>query len=96
MSDPNANIKFGVMVLAGAAVAYIMYKQYQKFYSMQKDETNACRDLLQSIKQQCSTPKELLRKVANAMVQKMHEGLKVRSGARLKMLESYVDKLPTG
>ena len=96
MSDNGTMIKVGVMVLAGAAVAYVMYKQYQKYYSMQKEGTSACGALIQSIRQQCSTPRELLQNVADAMLHEMHEGLKVRDGAKLKMLESYVDKLPTG
>jgi hypothetical protein len=44
----------------------------------------------------CETPPSMLREVAAEMAREMGAGLEKDGGSRVKMLLSYVDKLPTG
>ncbi|ONM28996.1 hexokinase1 [Zea mays] len=44
----------------------------------------------------CETPPSMLREVAVEMAREMGAGLEKDGGSRVKMLLSYVDKLPTG
>ncbi|PUZ58439.1 hypothetical protein GQ55_5G509800 [Panicum hallii var. hallii] len=48
------------------------------------------------LREKCETPPALLREVASAMAHEMGAGLEKEGGSRVKMLLSYVDKLPTG
>ncbi|XP_006643859.1 hexokinase-8 [Oryza brachyantha] len=48
------------------------------------------------LRERCATPASLLRDVASAMADEMGAGLEEEGGSRVKMLLSYVDKLPTG
>uniref|UniRef100_A0A0E0MSH1 Phosphotransferase n=1 Tax=Oryza rufipogon TaxID=4529 RepID=A0A0E0MSH1_ORYRU len=48
------------------------------------------------LRERCATPASLLRDVAAAMAGEMGAGLEKEGGSRVKMLLSYVDKLPTG
>jgi len=48
------------------------------------------------LREKCETPAALLREVASAMAHEMGAGLEKEGGSRVKMLLSYVDKLPTG
>nr|CAB3471904.1 unnamed protein product [Digitaria exilis] len=48
------------------------------------------------LRDKCETPLPLLREVALAMAHEMGAGLQKEGGSRVKMLLSYVDKLPTG
>nr|CAB3475927.1 unnamed protein product [Digitaria exilis] len=48
------------------------------------------------LRDKCETPLPLLREVASAMAHEMGAGLEKEGGSRVKMLLSYVDKLPTG
>lgn len=48
------------------------------------------------LRERCETPPELLREVASEMAHEMSAGLEKEGGSRVKMLLSYVDKLPTG
>ncbi|XP_026397253.1 hexokinase-1-like [Papaver somniferum] len=52
--------------------------------------------ILKEFREQCATPIEKLRQVADAMTAEMHAGLASEGGSKLKMLNSYVDNLPTG
>ncbi|KAJ3673273.1 hypothetical protein LUZ60_006647 [Juncus effusus] len=52
--------------------------------------------LLTEIEAKCALPIEKLREVAEAMTKEMHTGLASEGGSKLKMLLSYVVKLPTG
>ncbi|CAL9764331.1 unnamed protein product [Musa acuminata subsp. burmannicoides] len=52
--------------------------------------------LLKELEERCATPLGKLRQVADAMMVEMHAGLASEGGSKLKMLISYVDKLPTG
>lgn len=48
------------------------------------------------LREKCATPASLLRDVVSAMADEMCAGLEKEGGSRVKMLLSYVDKLPTG
>lgn len=48
------------------------------------------------LRERCATPAALLWDVAAAMADEMRAGLEEEGGSRVKMLLSYVDKLPTG
>ncbi|THU51075.1 hypothetical protein C4D60_Mb06t27200 [Musa balbisiana] len=52
--------------------------------------------LLKELEERCATPLGKLRQVADAMMVEMHAGLASEGGSKLKMLISYVDKLPNG
>ncbi|KAI3932377.1 hypothetical protein MKW92_010312 [Papaver armeniacum] len=54
------------------------------------------KKILKEFEEQCATPIEKLRLVADAMTAEMHAGLASEGGSKLKMLNSYVDNLPTG
>lgn len=52
--------------------------------------------ILKELEDNCATPIERLRLVAEAMTVEMQAGLVSEGGSKLKMLISYVDNLPTG
>lgn len=52
--------------------------------------------MVADLRENCATPASLLRDVAAAMADEMCAGLEKEGGSRVKMLLSYVDKLPTG
>ncbi|KAJ3673274.1 hypothetical protein LUZ60_006648 [Juncus effusus] len=54
------------------------------------------QNLLTQIEAKCALPIDKLGEVAEAMTVEMHAGLASEGGSKLKMLLSYVDKLPTG
>ncbi|KAI3863298.1 hypothetical protein MKW92_019780 [Papaver armeniacum] len=62
---------------------------------MKSSETKSMT-ILKEFRVQCATPIEKLRLVADAMTAEMHAGLASEGGSNLKMLNSYVDNLPTG
>ncbi|KAK3023772.1 hypothetical protein RJ639_043388 [Escallonia herrerae] len=52
--------------------------------------------MLTKLQRDCATPLSVLRHVADAMADDMRAGLAVDGGSDLKMILSYVDRLPTG
>ncbi|KAG6473032.1 hexokinase-2-like [Zingiber officinale] len=52
--------------------------------------------VLKELEEQCATPSEKVKEVADAMTKEMHAGLESEDGSMLKMLISFVDRLPTG
>ncbi|KAL2456414.1 Hexokinase-2 [Abeliophyllum distichum] len=52
--------------------------------------------ILRELDEKCGTSTGKLRQVADAMTVEMHAGLASEGGSKLKMLISYVDKLPSG
>ncbi|KAF7021393.1 hypothetical protein CFC21_034360 [Triticum aestivum] len=54
------------------------------------------QQVVADLREKCATPPSLLRDVAAAMADEMCAGLEMEGGSRVKMLLSYVDKLPTG
>jgi len=53
-------------------------------------------EILQELEEKCATPTWKLKRIADAMNVEMHAGLASEGGSKLKMLITYVDKLPTG
>ncbi|URE10677.1 glucose homeostasis [Musa troglodytarum] len=55
-------------------------------------------EIVRQLEEACATPTERLKQVAQAMATEMHAGLLAAdaSGSKLRMLPSFVDKLPTG
>ncbi|XP_059457600.1 hexokinase-1-like [Corylus avellana] len=52
--------------------------------------------ILNNFRVKCDTPIEKLKKVADAMIKAMNDGLVSEGSSELKMLNSHVKKLPTG
>lgn len=52
--------------------------------------------LLEELEEGCDTPVGRLRQVVDAMAVEMHAGLASEGGSKLKMLLSFVDRLPNG
>ncbi|RZC81682.1 hypothetical protein C5167_044266 [Papaver somniferum] len=66
-------------------------------HRMKSSETwSKAMSILKEFEEQCATPIEKLRLVDDAMTAEMHAGLASEGGSKLKMLNSYVDNLPTG
>ncbi|CAL9117859.1 unnamed protein product, partial [Musa textilis] len=55
-------------------------------------------EIVRQLEEACATPTERLKQVAQAMATEMHAGLLAADarGSKLRMLPSFVDKLPTG
>lgn len=80
----------GIAAIGTYYASSYFYKQSRNKYS------KSLQGLLEEIKASCDTPLQLLHDVADAMTVEMSAGLRTSGGSRLKMLPSYVDKLPTG
>lgn len=52
--------------------------------------------IVKEFEEKSRTPEGKLKQLADAMVVEMHAGLASEGGSKLKMLTSFVDKLPTG
>ncbi|GAB2226770.1 hypothetical protein Droror1_Dr00008560 [Drosera rotundifolia] len=52
--------------------------------------------VLKELEESCGTPLSRLRQVVDAMAVEMHAGLASEGGSKLKMLLTFVDKLPSG
>ncbi|GAB2277051.1 Hexokinase-3 [Dionaea muscipula] len=52
--------------------------------------------VLMELEEACGTPVSRLRQVVDAMAVEMHAGLASEGGSKLRMLLTFVDKLPTG
>ncbi|CAN0901821.1 At1g50460 [Linum grandiflorum] len=52
--------------------------------------------VLRELEESCETPVGRLKQVVDAMAVEMHAGLASEGGSKLKMLLTYVDRLPTG
>ncbi|GJX17958.1 hexokinase-1-like protein [Tanacetum coccineum] len=53
-------------------------------------------NILTEFEENCATDLNKLKQIGDAMCVEMHAGLASEGGSKLKMLISYVDKLPTG
>ncbi|XAR53392.1 Hexokinase [Bertholletia excelsa] len=57
---------------------------------------NVALSILRELEEQCDTPIEKLRQVADDLAGEMQAGLASEGDSKLKMIISYVDNLPTG
>lgn len=77
---------------AACAVAAVIVKQRCKVRSQKK----TARRILLEFQEACETPLSRLRQVVDAMAIEMHAGLVSEGGSKLKMLPTYIDRLPDG
>lgn len=83
-----------VCAAATAGVVALVVMRRRKELAERRARAASVIEELQGI---FSTPIERLRLIADEMVEEMHRGLTSdSSGSCLKMILSYVDKLPTG
>ncbi|CAN6485909.1 unnamed protein product [Victoria cruziana] len=61
-----------------------------------RSKWNRALAVLREFQEECSTPVGRLRQVVDAMAVEMHAGLASEGGSKLKMLLTFVDKLPAG
>lgn len=83
------------MVCAAAAAfaaATVVYQQRKG----SSGKWGMAEDIVKRFGEECGTPIEKLKKVAEAMVFEMNKGLASEGGSKLKMLISFVDNLPSG
>ncbi|RZR75981.1 hypothetical protein BHM03_00000567 [Ensete ventricosum] len=82
------------VVCAAAAVAVTALVVRHRMRSAERWARAAA--VLRELEEKCATPVEKLWEVADAMTKEMHAGLESEDVSKLKMIISYVDKLPTG
>ncbi|CAI5503823.1 unnamed protein product [Closterium sp. Naga37s-1] len=94
-----------VAAAAGTAAGVYLVRRY---YCCQKKKTDrddasskeisaiSTKELIDRLREECSTSKEKLLQIAADMKAEMVSGLRSTQGSTLKMLPSYVDRLPDG
>lgn len=85
----------GVYIACAAAActaAAVIATQRCKVRSQKK----TARKILVEFQEACDTPLARLRQVVDAMAVEMHAGLVSDGGSKLKMLPTYIDRLPDG
>ncbi|XP_004513053.1 hexokinase-1-like [Cicer arietinum] len=86
----------GAAVVCAAAAAFaaatVVYQQRKG----SSGKWGMAEDIVKRFGEECGTPIEKLKKVAEAMVFEMNKGLASEGGSKLKMLISFVDNLPSG
>lgn len=74
------------------AVAAVVVERRVRSWRKWKKVANVLRELEEG----CDTRVERLRQVVDAMAVEMHAGLASEGGSKLKMLLTFIDKLPNG
>ncbi|CAI5509932.1 unnamed protein product [Closterium sp. Naga37s-1] len=99
------NLLLIVAAAAGTAAGVYLVRRY---YCSQKKKTGrddasskeisaiSTKELIDRLREECSTSKEKLLQIAADMKAEMVSGLRSTQGSTLKMLPSYVDRLPDG
>ncbi|CAI5522694.1 unnamed protein product [Closterium sp. Naga37s-1] len=99
------NLLLIVAAAAGTAAGVYLLRRY---YCCQKKKTDrddvsskeisavSTKELIDRLREECSTSKEKLLQIAADMKAEMVSGLRSTQGSTLKMLPSYVDQLPDG
>ncbi|GLU14421.1 hypothetical protein SLE2022_309930 [Rubroshorea leprosula] len=88
-------VAVGAAVICAAAVAAVAAVVVHRKMREAARWTRAMK-IVKEFEEKCETPIGKLKLVADAMTVEMHAGLASEGGSKLKMLISYVDKLPTG
>ncbi|KAJ4971711.1 hypothetical protein NE237_004810 [Protea cynaroides] len=78
--------------VASCAIAAILVSRRVK----SRRKWNRVVGVLKELEEGCSTPVGRLRQIVDAMVVEMHAGLASEGGSKLKMLLTFIDKLPDG
>jgi hypothetical protein len=95
MGKAAAVVVAGVAIVCAAAAcaaAAVVVSSRMRVRSQRRH----ARNVLQEFQEACSTPLPRLRQVVDAMAVEMHAGLVSEGGSRLKMLPTFVDRLPHG
>jgi len=93
--EARSKVMAGVNVACTAAmctIAALIVKQRCKVRSQKQ----TARRILLEFQEACETPLARLRQVVDAMAIEMHAGLVSEGGSKLKMLPTYIDRLPDG
>ncbi|KAL5697758.1 hexokinase [Ranunculus cassubicifolius] len=88
----GATVICAATVAAAIAAALIIQKRMKNSSA----KYSKAISILKEFEENCDTPIEKLKQVADAMTVEMNAGLVSDGGSKLKMLISYVDNLPTG
>ncbi|KAK7349216.1 hypothetical protein VNO77_06401 [Canavalia gladiata] len=80
----------------GAATACAVAAAVVQRYVRKSRRWGRVMAILKELEEKCATPAWKLKLVGDAMSVEMHAGLASEGGSKLKMLITYVDKLPTG
>lgn len=91
----QSKARVGVCIACAAAtcaVAAVIVARRVKFHS----QKCAARKILVEFQEACDTSLLRLRMVVDAMAAEMHAGLVSEGGSTLKMLPTYIDRLPDG
>ncbi len=95
MGKAAAVVVAGVAIVCAAAACAAAAVVVSSRMRVQSQRRHA-RNVLQEFQEACSTPLPRLRQVVDAMAVEMHAGLVSEGGSRLKMLPTFVDRLPHG
>ncbi|CAJ1951077.1 unnamed protein product [Sphenostylis stenocarpa] len=97
-ADQESNMRKVVVcaTVIGAATACAVGAVAVQRYVRKCRQWGRAMEILQELEEKCATPTWKLKLVADAMNVEMHAGLASEGGSKLKMLITYVDKLPTG
>jgi hexokinase len=89
-------VAIGAAAVCAAAAAALAAATVMGHRINGSDKWGQAEDIVKVFGEECKTPIEKLKKVAEAMVVEMHAGLASEGGSKLKMLISFVDNLPSG
>jgi len=93
--EARSKVMAGVYVAcAAAACTAAAVIVTQRFKARSQKQT--ARKILVEFQEACETPMARLRQVVDAMAVEMHAGLVSEGGSKLKMLPTYIDRLPDG
>ncbi|GAA0143004.1 kinase [Lithospermum erythrorhizon] len=91
----NLRGKLGLGLAVGCAVAACVVSAAMVSRRVKrKRRWKKAVEILEELEEGCSTPVEKLRQVVDAMAVEMHAGLASEGGSKLKMLLTFVHKLP--
>lgn len=90
-SKAMAGVYIACAAAACAAAAVLVTKRVKV-----RSQKCTARKILLEFQEACDTPLVRLRQVVDAMAVEMHAGLVSEGGSKLKMLPTFVDRLPDG
>ncbi|KAK7245466.1 hypothetical protein RIF29_40312 [Crotalaria pallida] len=92
------NKKVALVVSAAAVCAAVAAAAAAAVVVERRRRRGCCRAerIVKELEEKCGTPIEKLRKIGDAMEVEMNAGLASEGASKLKMLITFVDKLPTG
>jgi hexokinase len=91
----QSKVMMGVYIACAAAACAAAAVVVAKRVKMRSQKKTA-RKILHEFQEACDTPLARLRQVVDAMAVEMHAGLVSEGGSKLKMLPTFVDRLPDG